>query len=376
MNKNTNKWFSTVSLLLVFGAIIFLGWYFAAITIYIVISLILTLLCLPIKRLLEKIRFKRFKVGNALAAVLSLTIVGGILFGLFALLFVPLTEQVREISSLDSEHFDRFSQTVGGVDDFLKEYNILDEDENLEQIITTSTLNYVRNINISSTFNSVFGMIGGLFLGIFSVLFISFFLLKDIPLFKRAVVNMASSERQPKITHILYRSKVLLSNYFVGLFVEMLIMTGLQYLILILLGVPNALLISVVGGVLVLVPYIGAIIACVLGCVLGALSAFTAGGGADAVIIIWKVFASIAVTRLLDSFFLQPYIASKSVKAHPLEVFIVVLVSGYLAGITGMMLGIPAYTVIRIVAQEFFGENNFVKTLTQSLSAKNANIVS
>ena len=368
-----NKWFSTISILFVFFALIFLGWYFSDITIYIIVSLILALLCSPIKRILKKIHFKQFQIGNSLASALSLTIVVGILLGLFALLFVPLTAQIKGISSLESEHLDRFNQTIGNIDNLLKEYDVLKPDENLEKIITTSTLSYIREINLSSAFNNVFQLIGSLFLGIFSVLFISFFLLKDIPRLRRAAVNMVSSERQSKMFQILERSKVLLSNYFIGLFVEILIVTGVQYLILILLGVPNALLISVIAGVLVIVPYIGIIIACVLGCILGVLSAFTAGGSMDATVIIWKILAAIVFCRLLDSFFLQPYIAAKSVKAHPLEIFIVVLVSGYLAGITGMILGIPAYTVIRIVAQEFFGDNNFVKTFTQSLSATAAN---
>jgi predicted PurR-regulated permease PerM len=356
-------------LLLVFAGLIFLGWYFSAITIYVIVSFIVVLLCMPIKRLLKKVCYKKFKIGDSLAAAVSLTIVVGILFGLFAVMFVPLTEQIKAVSSLESEHFDRFNQTIGKMDGFLKNYNILNSDESLEKIITTSTLNYFRNINLSSAFNSVLGVIGGLFLGLFSVLFISFFLLKDVSRFKRAVVNIFPSERQPKISQILERSKTLLSNYFIGLFVEILIMAGLQYVILLLLDVPNALLISVIGGVLVVVPYIGIVIACVLGCAIGILSAFTAGGDIDTTVIVWKILASVGITRLLDSFFLLPYIASKSVKANPLEIFIVVLASGYLAGITGMMLGIPAYTVIRIVAYEFFGDNNFVKTFTKSLSA-------
>ena len=369
MKDNKSKWISTVSLLLGISGLIFLGWYFSSITIYIIISLILTLLCLPIKRILKKIHIKKFKVGDSLAAAFSLTIVAGVLFGLFAVLYAPLSKQIRVINDLDSEHFDRFSQTIGQVDVVLQKYGILNPTENLEEILTTSTLNYLRNINLSSMFNNAFLLLGNLFLGIFSVLFISFFLLKDIPYFKQVVVNMVSSDRQSKIVHILDRSRRLLSNYFIGLVFEILIVTGLQYIILALLDVPNALLISVIGGVLVIVPYIGVVIACVLGCILGALSAFTAGGDVDTTIVVWKVLATIVFCRMLDSFFLLPYIASKSVKAHPLEIFIVVLVSGFLAGITGMMLGIPAYTVVRIVAQEFFGDNNFVKTLTQSLSS-------
>jgi len=370
MNKKTNKWISTVSLLLVFGVLVFLGWYFSAITAYVIISLIIVLLCLPIKRLLKNIHFKQVRLGNSLAAALSLTIVAGILFGLFALLFVPLTEQIKQITSLKSDSFDQFNQTIGDIDHFLKKYNVLEADENLEQIITTSTLNYIRNINISSAFNNVFQMIGELFLGVFSVLFISFFFLKDIPRLKRATVNMVSTERQSKMIQILERSKVLLSNYFVGLFIEMLIITVLQYIILILLGIDNALLISIVCGVLVIVPYIGVAIACVAGCLIGVLSTFTAGGDVDTAMVIWKILGAIIFCRMLDSFLLYPYIAAKSVKAHPLEIFIIVLVSGSLAGVTGMISGIPAYTVIRIIAQEFFGDNNFVKTFTKSLSIK------
>jgi predicted PurR-regulated permease PerM len=367
MNNNTNKWFPTVSLLFGIAVLIFLGWYFSSITIYIIISLILTLICMPIKQTLKKIHFKKFNIGDGLASAVSLTIVVGILFGLFALLFVPLTEQIKAISSLESEQLVRFSQGIEQADGFLKKYNILDSDENLEEIIITSTLNYIREINVSSAFNSVFGVIGGLFLGVFSVLFISFVLLKDVSRLTRATVSVLPTERQFKMTQIIERSKTLLSNYFIGLFVEILIMAVLQYIILILLDVPNALLIAVIGGVLVIVPYIGIVIACVLGCAIGVLSTFTTGGDIDTAIIIWKILISVGITRLLDSFFLMPYIASKSVKANPLEIFIVVLVSGYLAGITGMMLGIPAYTVIRIVAKEFFGDNNFVKTFTKSL---------
>jgi len=368
MKNNKNKWLSTVSLLLIFSGLIFLGWYFSDITIYIIISLILALLCSPVKRILKKIHFKKFKVGDSLSAALSMTLVVGVLFGLFALLFVPLTEQVKAITSLESVHYDKFNQTIEQIDNLLKEYNILKAEENLEKIITTHTLKYIRSINLSSAFNNIFQLIGSLFLGVFSVLFISFFLLKDVPRLRRAAVNMVSTERQSKMIQILERSKVLLSNYFIGLFVEILIITGLQYVILFLLDVPNALLISVIAGVLVIVPYIGVVIACVLGCILGALSAFTAGGGLDTTVIVWKILITLVFCRLLDSFFLLPYIASKSVKAHPLEIFIVVLISGSLAGITGMILGIPAYTVIRIVAQEFFGDNNFVKTFTANIN--------
>jgi len=55
------------------------------------------------------------------------------------------------------------------------------------------------------------------------------------------------------------------------------------------------------------------------------------------------------------------------VKAHPLEIFVVILVAGSLGGIVWMILAIPAYTFIRVVAKEFLGEFKVVKKLTQDI---------
>jgi predicted PurR-regulated permease PerM len=64
---------------------------------------------------------------------------------------------------------------------------------------------------------------------------------------------------------------------------------------------------------------------------------------------------------------LQPFIFSNSVKAHPLEIFLVILVAGSVSGIVGMIIAIPVYTVIRIVAREFFSRFRIVKQLTDKM---------
>jgi predicted PurR-regulated permease PerM len=77
------------------------------------------------------------------------------------------------------------------------------------------------------------------------------------------------------------------------------------------------------------------------------------------------------ITHLIDNIVFQPVIFSSSVKAHPLEIFIVVLASGFAAGVPGMILGIPAYTVMRVFAREFFYNFKAVQKITSSLSAEN-----
>jgi predicted PurR-regulated permease PerM len=70
---------------------------------------------------------------------------------------------------------------------------------------------------------------------------------------------------------------------------------------------------------------------------------------------------------LLDAFLIQPNLLGNSVKAHPLEIFLVILIFGTLGGIVGMLLAIPVYTILRVVAKEFLSEYKVVRELTNHL---------
>jgi predicted PurR-regulated permease PerM len=291
-----------------------------------------------------------------------------VLLLLFRTVFIPVTKQVNTIVSIDVDKVETaYNTALEYFDGKLKDLHIIRQEEDLNDIIIQTALNYIGQMNISSAFGNIVNGIGAVLLGVFSVLFISFFFLKDFVNLQKVMVKITPSHHQTEVLHIIQRSKRLLSNYFVGLFIEMMLMGLLEFIVLSLLGIENALLISFLGGIMVIVPYIGSMIACIAGCFIAGISGYIVSADVNISIILIKVLATFIGCRMIDNFFLQPFIASKSVKAHPLEIFIVVLLFGSLAGIPGMMLGIPAYTVIRIIAQEFFGYNNFVKILTARL---------
>ncbi len=370
MKKQTRtRVIGSLSIIAIIALLIWLGWYFSNITIYIIISLIVTLLATPLKELLMKIKISKTRhIGNHIASALSLILVICIFVGLMVIIAPTIVRQVNTVMNIDSQSFSTsFYSQLENVDNFLRDNNVIKEDESLEGIATNYIIEHTKQLNISSIFGNFVQMTGEIFLGIFSVLFISFFFLKDIPKVKDTIVNMVPDQLQDETSHVLLRSKDLLSNYFVGLFTEIVVVILFEFTILSILKISNALLIAVIGGVLVIIPYLGSIVACVIGCILAIMGAYISHGDILIVNILIKVISTFIVCRLLDNFFLQPYIASKSVKAHPLEIFLVVLVSGTIASIPGMMLGIPAYTILRIIAQEFFGNNNFVKTLTKNL---------
>ena len=79
------------------------------------------------------------------------------------------------------------------------------------------------------------------------------------------------------------------------------------------------------------------------------------------------VMIGFVIGQLIDNFFSQPYIFSKSVKSHPLEIFFVILSAGTLLGPVGMIVAIPVYTAIKVILKEFLSENKIVKSLTEDL---------
>ncbi|MBP7101792.1 MAG: AI-2E family transporter [Bacteroidales bacterium] len=360
-----------VSLILGFGVIGFLAWYFSEITIYLILSMILALISSPLKKLVSKIKVRGYGFSNTIATVLALCGVVCIMGVLLYLVIPPVAQQINSISAIDEVQFTRaIDQPLQNMDVLLKNYNIINEDEHVKDIIINTTTDYVKKINLSSLFGGVLQGLGSLFLAVFSILFIAFFMLLDFTKVQNTIVRMAPNQFQHEITNIFLNSKRLLSNYFVGLFLEIIIMSVLEFLILSLFGVPNALLISVISGLMIIIPYIGSIISFVLGVFIAMTSVYLMMPDANLTHVLLKVMGTSIICRLLDNFFLQPFIASKSVKAHPLEIFLIVLLAGMIAGVPGMMLGIPAYTFVRVFAKEFFGNNNFIRTLTEKMDIK------
>lgn len=372
--QSKTKIIGNLSIIIIIATTILCAWYFSNITIYVIIASIITLLANPLKHLLTKIKLGNWHFGNGLNSFLALLIVIGILVGIVVLITPPVYKQIQIINSIDTEKFESsYNEQLKQIDDFLINYGIIQPSESLEAIIVNTVLNKSKNINLTLFFGNLIQMTGKIFLGIFSILFISFFFLKDLPKLQNTIINMMPNKHQDETEHVLSRSKKLLSNYFIGLIIEVILVALLEFFLLSILDIQNALLIAVLGGIFVIIPYLGSIIACIVGCILAVMSAYTINPDILIWSIVLKVIGTFAVCRLLDNFILQPYIASKSVKAHPLEIFIIILISGSIAGIPGMMLGIPAYTIIRIIAQEFFSNNNFVKTLTKNLTIDDEN---
>jgi predicted PurR-regulated permease PerM len=161
--------------------------------------------------------------------------------------------------------------------------------------------------------------------------------------------------------------KDLLSRYFLGLLFQILILFVIYSVILGILSVPNAMVIAFLCALLNLIPYVGPVVGGILMLFLTMSSQL--GASFNEVILPKTTYVMIGfiVGQLVDNFLSQPLIFSKSVKSHPLEIFLIILCGGLLWGVTGMVVAIPLYTAIKVVLKVFFAENSQIKSWTKNL---------
>jgi predicted PurR-regulated permease PerM len=159
----------------------------------------------------------------------------------------------------------------------------------------------------------------------------------------------------------------MLSRYFIGLVSQLLMMMILLSIGLSIFGIENAILIGFFGGFMNVIPYLGPIIGCTVGTVLGmsvdlGMGMYEAAFNSGITVILVFIAAN-----LIDNFVIQPLIYSNRVNAHPIEILLVILMAGSLAGIPGMVLAIPGYTVLRIIAKEFLSGFKLIDKLTENI---------
>ena len=325
---------------------------------YIAIAAVVALIARPIIRFFRK----KLKFKNSLAVLATMLLFVGILFG-FIKMMIPLIEKQSEnLSLLNSNQFQKqIQQILVHLNDYFKAKNI-NVFEQLQSLNVSSVINKLPDL-----VNSFVGAFGNIVIGMLSVLFISFFFMKDSNLFNRAIITIAPKGSESKVLKSFNTIKDLLSRYFVGLIFQISILLFLYTIILSIFKVENAFVIALLCAALNLIPYIGPLI----GALLMVFLTMTGNLHLDfqteilpktTYVLIGYVFA-----QLIDNFVSQPLIFSRSVKSHPLEIFLAILIFGNLFGIVGMVVAVPTYTAIKVILKEFLTDNKIVQSLTKQL---------
>jgi predicted PurR-regulated permease PerM len=363
--KHVFKYAGYILLLAICG---FLIWRFWFIAVWLLVAAVISFIGQPFVQFFDSLHIKKWKFPHSLSALFSLVILVLLFFG-FLSIFVPLIlKQADTISRIDVNQLaENLQGPLQWLDDKLHEFAVIPVDQTLQDYIVIKAKSLVNLGNVTTLLSNFFSVAGTVFVGIFSILFIAFFFLKDENMFEKILLLLIPVKHHRATREVITDSKSLLKRYFIGVVLELI---GLMFIIAIglwIFGIHNALLIGFFGGIMNIIPYLGPIIGSVIALTLGITSTLANGAFNELLPVVLKLAGVLIGANFIDNNILVPLIYSKSVKSHPLEIFLVIIMAGNLAGLLGMLLAVPVYTILRVIAREFFYQFRVVKKLTETI---------
>lgn len=350
------------------AVVLFLVWYFSNIVAYVLVAAVLAIIGKPLTDLLVGVHIGKRKLPKTVAALLTLISIWVVIIGVFWIFVPVIFQKINELSSLDiPQIISSFREPLMETEIFIeKVFSIEPTSFSLIDAISAQIAPFF-NINlINQLLSSIVTTVGNTIVAAFSISFITFFFLRESTLFYDMVIIMFPKKYEQNLSRALDSITSLLIRYFTGIVAESSIMIVLVSSGLLIFGFPwqTALIIGLVVGILNVIPYIGPIIGIVVGIFIGVVGVST---DVTTFALTLRIAGTILFAQGIDNFVLQPILYSNRAKAHPLEIFLVILIAGSIAGVLGMLLAIPAYNVIRVFAKEFFNNFRVVQKLTEKI---------
>ncbi|GAB4299170.1 MAG: AI-2E family transporter [Marinilabiliales bacterium] len=366
--NNIGKYLGAI---IIISIIAYIVWYFSSIIAYILISAVLSLIGQPIVSLLDKVKFWKFKIPRAVSALITLVLLWALLFGFFRIFIPIIADEASHLSSIEPKDITvHLEEPLSKIENIVTKYKLFNNDEqSLQTYIANEIVNILNLSDVSVIFSKIATILGNIFVAFFAISFITFFFLKDESLFYNMVMAITPVKWEKEIKHALHSIKRLLMRYFIGIIIDVSIVITLITIGLSIVGLKleQALIIALFAGIVNVIPYVGPIMGVSFGLLMGILTNLQMDFYTEMMpTLIYMLIVFISV-QILDATLFQPTIYSSSVKAHPLEIFLLIMISGSIAGITGMILAIPSYTVIRVIAKEFFNQIKVVNKLTKKI---------
>ena len=373
--RYTDKLAKTIMLAGGIAIVAALCWYFRSVIGYILIAVVVSLVAKPLMGLMQKIRIKGKKAPDWFLAALSLLLVIGTLLSVIAVVIPIISNIVKDISIVNIENAVRnLAVPLAELNETLR--NLipgLEEDFRIEVAVIQELQKMVNPAIFSSVIGSAASFLTSFGVGLFSVVFIGFFFIKDDGLFTNIVCAIVPDKHEKTTERAISDIGYLLSRYFIGVLLEVAGVALVNFIGLTLiakLGFNASLGIAFLTGVFNIIPYVGPLLGGALGTVLGLVLKYSSASPIGLDVNFW-VFTAILIAifgfaQLVDNFLYQPVIYSTSIKAKPLEIFIVLLIVGHIGGPLAMIIAIPCYTVARVIAFRFFRHIKPIKRLIPS----------
>ena len=346
--------FKLIASLFAFILIGFVLFKASSLLVYVLVSLIFSLILSPFNSLLKV----KLKFNKTISSIFSITLLISFFSLLVGIIIPVVSKQGKNLALLDTEEFRSKVQL------FYNQLSIYFESKNTTIYDFILNLNFISDLDFgfaTKLFNSLVSQAGSLSVGIMSVLFITFFFVKDGNDFFKRFLELFDKKQKGKLSKSLLKVESLLSRYFIGVFVQITILFFLYTIMLSVIGVENFFAISFLCAILNVIPYLGPLVSIVLMITLSFTSSIDVFVINEFLKTSLALLVGFSIVQSLDNFLLQPYIFSSSIKSHPLEVFLVIIFFGLLFGVFGLIIAIPLYTTLKVIFNNFFDVRKVLK---------------
>ena len=350
-------------------------WYFRSVLIYILIAVVVSLIGKPMMKQMQKISIRGRRLPDWSLAAITLFTLMLVFFAVITMVVPIVSGIVKGISLSSIEQSARYiAGPLADFNEFLRQsFPSLGNGFRIE----IAAVEELQKMFDPSAFSSIIGSAASALtsfgVGLFSVSFISVFFIKDDNMFTSIVLALVPDRHEEETAKAISDIGYLLSRYFGGVMIEIFGVALINFIGLLLiarLGFNAAIGIAFLTGILNVIPYVGPLLGGIMGTTLGLILKYSSAVpiGLDVNFFTFTIvlIAIFCFTQLIDNILYQPLIYSTSIKAKPLEIFIVLLLAGHLAGPMAMIVAIPSYTVLRVIAFRFFRHFKAIRRLIPS----------
>ena len=353
---------------MLFFSLLFM-WFFPHIIVYVFLAFILALMGKPIAKTMSKIKLFKRNIPYSITSVLTITFFLVVLIASI-LVFVPVF--IQEIRIIENINYDTLSENLtpflNDIQCFLHENDIMESQDTIVGLMMNEIKDVVSVKMFSNLLGGMMSATGSFVFGFFTVFFLAFFFIRDDFKLENILKVFADKKHHYRISAVSGKIDMLVSRYFLGTMLRIAITIVLLYVGLLLFGIRGALFLGFLGGLLNIIPYLGPVIGIIIACIFGFVDCLSAEMYSDIFTVQLKIVGVFVAANALDAVILQPYIYSQSVKIHPVEVFLVTIVGGNMAGIAGMIFAIPVYTMLRVAILEIYNYVNTNRELIKTIN--------
>lgn len=299
----------------------------------------------PLVKMLMKIKIKKFKVKRPLAITIVFLLLVSVL-GLVISFFIPrLIEQIKSlVIGLPGylSELQRFLTHLFNNNhiDWLQKVDLHSYMNKFEGSLTSILKKFI--LSLTTSLGSVIGTITSVTVTLVTVPFILFYMLKDGEKLVPTVEKFFPEHNRRKVAQLLHEMSATLSRYISGQMIECLFVGTFSAIGYSMTGIPYALLVGLFAGITNIIPYLGPYI--------GLMPALFLAFSKSLPTVFWVIVVCIVVQQL-DGNLVYPNVIGKSLHLHPLTIIIILLVAGNIAGLLGMILGVPLYAVTKVVVK-------------------------